>query len=441
MSLASLTVKIGADLSDLNKGLTEANQGVQRLGRNVSGNLTAPIRTSTSAMVANAGAVTQSATAWKALREPLTSATRSLLQLNPAATQVSSVLGTMAIGAGPMVGILAGVAALSLGWNLLTRDAKENEKATKDAIATLTQLQEKQRLGSSGGTGAREAEKTGVELFFVQEEIARLQGDIATAIREKRARGSGFEKLQADLNTQLAEEVRLRGLIKAHDIEIGEVRAKKAAEAAAQHKRELADLNELKKAQREYLDMLAERSMERLGPMPGPSMGTVRPPLLTNNAGGMFATSAVATSILALQARAAQQLSQSAAELKAAAAAQKAAALQQYAGAQATALLSQHGGAIGGILAGAISGGMTAGPWGAAIGAGSALIGTILSQRKSTDANTAAIQRLTQAIYGEPTGFKANNYRYQATDPSGAMRWLNGAADVFASRGGQVTYG
>lgn len=435
-NLAQLTVKIGADLTDLNRGLRDAGQGVQRLGQQVSGNLTAPIRQSTSEMTRNAGAVTRSATAWKSLREPLTSATRSLLQLNPAVSQVSSVLGTMAIGTGPMIGILAGIAAIAAGWSLLTKEARETEKANKDAIKALKEARDQQKLGSSAGTMAREAEKAGTDLALNLEAqrklIPRVAGSASRTIGVDPVLLGKLVKLQK-------EETELRDALQVHEIKLGEVRAKNAAEASAQNTKQIADLkamnDELFKAQ----TLLADLYSPNVSDLKLAGSGVPLPRLTPS--GGAKIGPEVFAEVQAVGMRAAAALVQAAAELKAAAQVQQSAALKQYAIQQGLGLLNQHGGAIGGILSGAISGGMAAGPWGAAIGAGSALIGTLLSQRKSTDANTAALHRLTEAIYGEPTGFKANNYRYQVTDPASTMRWLNGAADVFASRGGVVTYG
>lgn len=152
MSLASLTVKIGADLSELNRGLTEAGRNVGDLGkqlsgtgRSISGNLTAPIRTNSGAMGDNTRAVTSAGASWKSLREPLTSATRSLLQLNPAVSQVTSVLGSMALGTPLMVGALAGVAALAAAWSSVTAGAKQAAKEQQDAVVSIQGLRDKQR--------------------------------------------------------------------------------------------------------------------------------------------------------------------------------------------------------------------------------------------------------------------------------------------------------
>lgn len=102
---------------------------------------------------------------------------------------------------------------------------------------------------------------------------------------------------------------------------------------------------------------------------------------------------------------------------------------------------SSLGGALGGT-AGFAAGFMLGGPIGGAIGstigniAGSLLGGLFDSNTKATNANTAAVNRNTAAhLLYAPAGFRAESYRYNASDPrpldafGRAVRWN-------ASRGG-----
>ena len=188
--LGTLTVKIGTDLTELNRGLGTAGAGVANLSKQVSGvggtitkNLTAPIRESATAFGGQAAAVTKSVAGLGALRGQLTTVTSTLLGLNPAVARTTSLLGGLAIGAGPMIGILAGVAALAYGWNKLTAGAQETKKPTDEAIKSLEGLRDKQRLGSLSGTSARAKELVGVELAEIQKMIDEAQQRITDARR------------------------------------------------------------------------------------------------------------------------------------------------------------------------------------------------------------------------------------------------------------------
>lgn len=464
MALASLVVKIGADLSDLNKGLTEADRDVKKLGQSMSGNLTAPIRTNTTAITANATAASKAGASWNSLRGPLTSATRSLLELNPAVSQLTSVMGSMAVGAAPMVAVLAGIAAVSFGWNMLTKDARENKKATDEAIASLTALRDKQRLGSLSGTSAREAEKAGTELYFVQERLAELRSRFAT----QSAVGGGQEtaKQVAELEQRQSE---LRSLIRAHENEVTQVRTEKANERIAVAKKEtdaqIAELERLRRAQREYRDYLGEL-MDAKVTMPGASAPAVdgaakaaaaaslkSSPLLAN----LFASGSTLPGLGGSARPDVSQIVTPLTELRQATQtgfAQVAVAIgdtlaQNLAGIFGGGRGAQIGGSILGAAGGkfassAIAAGGVLGSMVPVLGtiAGTFLgsaVGSLFDHKRSVDANTAAVMRLTEAMYNEPSGFKVNRYRYMADEGvSGAdlMRRLNRTADVFEARGG-----
>lgn len=462
MALADLTVKIGADISELNKGLADAARGVKDLGGQ-TGNLTAPIQRMT-------GAANSAGTSFNALRGPLTGVTRQLLQLNPAVSQVSSVLGTLAIGAGPMVGILAGIAALSIAWNQLTKDARENAKATKAAIDELTQLREKQKLGSSAGTGARAAEQLGTERALLQDRISENQ-------RLAAMKGPQFEALRQGAAIQIAKDLkevdRLTDLIKAHEIALTEVRVKKAEERAdAVAKANQKAFGKEKAQWDEFFADLRRKALnlqlaaDKIGDTP-PSFrpfGTTRiAPLDTNS----VRTSApnlteIPNSLTRLQQATRAGFTEVSIAIGQTLAANLAGIFGGGRGAQiGGSILGGAGGAFAGRLLGANAGAF-AGSIIPVIGtvAGSLLgsaIGSLFDHKKSVDKNTQAVDRLTGAILNGPSGFKVSPYEFAAAraqsiytgpvtiqwsgNPYEMWRQLSRANDDNAARGGVVMVG
>lgn len=423
MSLGALTVKIGADLTDLNKGLTEAGRGVTNFSKQVSGsssNIQGLTRSSTSA----ASGITR-------LREPLTSVTRQLLQLNPAVSQVSSVLGSLAIGALPMVAVLAGVAALSFGWNRLTKDARENAKATEEAIKSLTALRDEQRLGSLKGTKAREAELAGIKLSFVQDDIAVQE----QRIRDARRGGYKDPRAETKLATLLLEQKKLRDAIDAYENEVTVIRGGAADKQVADQQ---AALEKEKAAWKSFFASLAEmrrnqRDLDDMNTMP--SISDFKPGSMRVN--GVAAPSQIPPSVFAtvnaVNILAARKIHEAAAELKASAQMQQEATLQDMAVSGAMSLLSRHGGAVGGILSSIIGGAVTAGPMGAVLGGGIAIADSLLSNRKSVDKNTSAVERLTASMMNEPAGFKVEAFRFRSSQGAPHMNFAGAIITVLAS--------
>lgn len=78
------------------------------------------------------------------VRSALQGLLASTLHTAPGVAQVSGAIGTMAMGTTMMVGVLAAIAALAYGWQWLTREAKANKEASKEAIDELQRLRDAQ---------------------------------------------------------------------------------------------------------------------------------------------------------------------------------------------------------------------------------------------------------------------------------------------------------
>jgi hypothetical protein len=145
-----------------------------------------------------------------ALREPLTSAARSMLGLNPVAAQLSSVLGSFAIGAAPMVGILAGAAALGLAWNKLTEHARKAKEEHERLLNVLRDIAKQEALGAAGDAGAAAVVARGLQAKVLAD-IERLESQ---RTRERAAGGrlfhaGGVDRRIADLKRQYDEYERI----------------------------------------------------------------------------------------------------------------------------------------------------------------------------------------------------------------------------------------
>lgn len=104
----------------------------------------------------------------------LTSLLRQVTGASPVFAQMTNVIGSFALGSGVMVAVLAGLAALAVGWNRVTRRVKE---ARQEQETTLERLREfaKQRALPEGGqleVDRNEAERT---LQSIRRQITLLE--------------------------------------------------------------------------------------------------------------------------------------------------------------------------------------------------------------------------------------------------------------------------
>jgi hypothetical protein len=104
------------------------------------------------------------------LRASMTAMLASSLQTAPGVAQVSSALGTMALGTPVIIGILAGTAAIVTGWRMMTKEAREYKKVTDEAVESIKELLKKQREGVTG--------KLDIGIQELNDQIAEKQRDI-----------------------------------------------------------------------------------------------------------------------------------------------------------------------------------------------------------------------------------------------------------------------
>lgn len=82
------------------------------------------------------------------MRASLTSMAAAALSTAPGVAQLGGVIGTMALGSGVMVGVLAGIAALSTAYEFLTRKTREAKEAADAFAKTDAGLAARSRAGA-----------------------------------------------------------------------------------------------------------------------------------------------------------------------------------------------------------------------------------------------------------------------------------------------------
>lgn len=162
---------------------------------------------------------------FNALREPLTAVTRQLLNLNPAVAQVSSSLGMFAIGSGPMVAVLAGVAALAAVWENVTRSTRDAKKAADEAMVRLDELAAKQKQGPAGSTpgDVGQAWKRALE---IRKEIGANTARIGNIQGQSSISNAGqiaLNDLRAANEALIAEHTKMVARIRAGGMELNRV--------------------------------------------------------------------------------------------------------------------------------------------------------------------------------------------------------------------------
>lgn len=145
------------------------------------------------------------------LKQELVTVTRNVLNLNPAVAQVGSLLGGMALGAGPMIAVLGGIAALGLAYEKLTEKTREAAKEHERLRKVLADLAKEQRQGPLGdvGQGTNEAQ---LKLAQLRAELAEKQTQRAKLEEARGGPLTGFAKRGSD-----AVEASLKAQIKAQE--------------------------------------------------------------------------------------------------------------------------------------------------------------------------------------------------------------------------------
>lgn len=112
------------------------------------------------------------------LRGSLTGLLTPILGTIGSGNALVSTLGSLALGSGVTVGVLAGVAAFGVAYDKLTEKTQKLKKETLDAIKELEQLAKKERQGTTGD---------------LPENIAKAEAELRTKRAERAALASALE--------------------------------------------------------------------------------------------------------------------------------------------------------------------------------------------------------------------------------------------------------
>lgn len=139
------------------------------------------------------------------LRQELVTVTRNVLNLNPAVAQTGALLGNLALGAGPMIAILGGVAALGLAYEKLTEKTKKAREEHEKLLNVLVDLQNKERYSLENSLDAQRA-----ALIKLQQQRAAIAATQAgNTVGGVFAGGGGFAGQVSDLDKQIKAKLDL----------------------------------------------------------------------------------------------------------------------------------------------------------------------------------------------------------------------------------------
>ncbi len=184
-------------------GLNQTNSKTYIELANSLKSIPAPLRE-----VAETGAV--AGASMNSLRAAAVSMAASATSAVPGVTQLASVLGTMAIGAPIIAGVLAGAAAIAYGWQVWTRDAKAAREEQDKLTQSLSHWYDVQRAGAGGERAAQVAAET-AKLAEQQKEldslVARLNSPAIQGSEAGRVTGELIQK-QVDALRDLMQRER-----------------------------------------------------------------------------------------------------------------------------------------------------------------------------------------------------------------------------------------
>ncbi|MEQ1573638.1 MAG: hypothetical protein ABL993_05270 [Vicinamibacterales bacterium] len=199
-TLASLVVKIGADTSDVTRGMADVEKQTRRV---------------TGAFDAQSKSVTSAAQGAGKFNAVLTTLVREATGAHPAVARLTSIVSSLALGATMTTAVLAGVAAIGFAWRKLGEDARIAKEKAEGMTQLLDDLVAKQ--GPSPvqqavvASGSRVAELE-AQLRALNAEIASRQASglpVNAKISERREVGADLfdemQRLQAGVASLMPE--------------------------------------------------------------------------------------------------------------------------------------------------------------------------------------------------------------------------------------------
>lgn len=403
--------------------------------------------------------------------------------VNPVLGKATEIIASLGLGGASVVtGALAGLALLAFAWDTLTKSARAAGKAQDDAIQRLGKAAQLKGAGPGGQTTLDLGEAVSKLQKLTQERKALID---ATS-NDPLGIAPGQESRLEDLDAEIDAVTKLVGLAKQWKKTAEDDAARQALEKEAARLKKIADeLERAKNAANALAQSLAVFDAERerafqgiFAPKGGPdtifeSMQSRVGRQVDQTLSAMGATAAVGggfsmpnvnmnDALTDEQKKAREKMgiliddaNKNTLTLRdavwgaaAASASMIVSALNIGGGGKGSSLggaLGSTAGTIGGMMLGAKLGTIGGAPGmavGAAIGAvigtiGGSLFGGLFdSHKKAVDSNTQAVRALTSAmLLYAPAGFRAESYRYSASDPKPLDKFAKYARST-AARGG-----
>lgn len=327
------------------------------------------------------------------LRESLTGVAMAAVGASGPLGSFASTLGMMTAGAPIMVGVLAGVAALGFAWSKMGEKSRKATEELQKQLDVLRAIKREQDLGIEGEAGA------GVKAG--RSRLAGLAGTIngqQRLIDSGQLQGTSLAFAMQARDAAIKEYTEIALLVSAGEKKVTQIRKdeldKQAADRRAAFDKEIADQNErLRQAQaRTAAD--GNGLSVKLG---GASMIGSASSLTVGKMGPEVFAALAAQGVRAKDAM--ERLTRAMIVLGQVTEAEaRKAAVRSMAGSAGLSLLTQYGGAGGGVAAAMIQGGMQAGPLGAAIGGGSALISMLVGMGQSSRQAAEAMRALRASL-------------------------------------------
>lgn len=134
-----IVVRFGAEVAPLQQGVARANQSLDSVA--TGGRRAATSLGGVTGAASNVAKQATSATsALNTVRGAMTSVAGAALQAAPGVAPLASIIGSMAIGTPMMIGVLAGLSAVALAWDRITRSSRDAEAAQEKALQAAEAL-------------------------------------------------------------------------------------------------------------------------------------------------------------------------------------------------------------------------------------------------------------------------------------------------------------
>lgn len=178
MEVGRITARIDGEVADFERKMRGAQRTFEGTATNMGSSAARVTRTVNVAFDGVDKAAKRSVPSVNALRGAMTSLAANAANAAPGVGQLTSVLGSMALGSTMMIGVLGGLAAVGFAWDAMTKKARESKKVVDEHIASLEKLAKKQAQGILGEVPEQTA-SAALRMAEIQSKITEINNLIA----------------------------------------------------------------------------------------------------------------------------------------------------------------------------------------------------------------------------------------------------------------------